>query len=86
MSDNIISSAKVEVRVARGSDPATPHRLTVEFVPKWCVWFVDVNPVTVSIRGRPLRVLQFDNKALALDAANKVSTEIHNSQELTQAG
>lgn len=86
MTATLINGIKVEVRVARGSDPATPHRLTVEFVPKWTVWFVDVNPITVAMRGRPLRVAEFANKALAEDAATKVSKEIQNKGRLTQAG
>lgn len=78
--------SKVEIRQARGSDPSTPHRLTVEYLTKWNVWFIDVNPTTVAVRGRPIRNVVYDTKAKALEVANILSKEITSTGKLTEAG
>ena len=69
-------SAKAEVRLCRGSDPQKPHRVTVEFLGKWNVWYIDVNPLTVRAQGRPTRTQECPNMEEAKRLAYKLRDEI----------
>jgi hypothetical protein len=69
-------TTKVEIRVARGSDPATPHKVAVEYLPKWNVWYIDINPATARTRGKPQREHEVDTLAAAEALASKIRHEI----------
>lgn len=69
-------STKAEVRLCRGSDPQKPHRVTVEFLPKWAVWYVDVNPMTARVRGVPSRTQECSNMEEAKRLAYRLRDEI----------